>query len=120
MSLRGHIDPRQFDQRVTFDRLYQTRSATGAMVPDWVPLVTCWAKVDGAKATSAEPRIADQTLTVRDYIVWVRAEVHTQFTLSPLDRVRWKAHTFNISDIPDQGLRGRVIGVVCRAGKNEG
>ena len=58
--------------------------------------------------------------TPRDYTVWIRADVFTRYRITPLDRVRWRERIMNIADIPDQGQKGGLIAVICRAGMNQG
>jgi head-tail adaptor len=127
MSIRARINPRVLDQRVRFERLAEpaTRSASGEPAAAWGHLCTCWAKVDGGKASGPEPYVGDQTLSVRDYVVWIRAEVFTQFRIRVADRLLWQRQggddvVLNVADIPDQGLRGRLIAVFCSDGRTQG
>jgi head-tail adaptor len=126
VSIRARVNPRTLDQRVRFERLAEpTRSASGEPLADWRHLCTCWAKVDGGKASGPEPYIGDQTLSPRDYVVWIRAEVFTQFRIRVADRLLWQRQggddvVLNVSDIPDQGLRGRLIAVFCADGRTQG
>lgn len=121
MSIRARVNPRTLDQRVAFERLRDPplRSATGDVLVTWDPLVTCWARVDGAKATG-EPRVGEQTLSVRDYVVWVRADVFVSAALRVADRARWNGRILDVVDIPDQGMRGRLIAVIGRDGASQG
>lgn len=120
MSIRAAVNARRLDERVRFERNHATRSATGAQVADWRLLVECWATVDGAKATSPEPVADGGIRTPRDYTVWIRADVYTRCTIKPLDRILWHGRILSIADIPDQGLRGRLIGITATAGLNQG
>jgi SPP1 family predicted phage head-tail adaptor len=120
MSIRGKLRAQSLDDRVAFERKTEIRTSSGGMTSTWAPVATVYARVDGAKASSPEPVAADGIRTQRDYTVWVRADVVKRFTLTPLDRVNWKGRLMNIADIPDHGLRGQVIAVICRAGLNGG
>lgn len=121
MSIRGYTDARAFDQRVTFERKSRVDEADGSVTEIWSPLhKSCWARVDGAKATSPEPMIDDGIHTPRDYLIWIRSEVFADLQLTPLDRVRWGTQILDIRDIPDQQRRGRIIAVIARAGLNQG
>jgi head-tail adaptor len=120
MSIRANVDARALDQRVTFERNTPVQADSGDLVDDWGYLIECAAKVDGAKAFGAEPAIGGGTLSRADYVVWVRADIITRFNITPADRLVWKCKTFNIKDIPDQQLRGRLMTVICNAGLNLG
>lgn len=120
MSIRARVNPRRLDQRVRFERLEQHQSSSGAPRDAWVPITTCWAAVDGAKAKRPEPREGEQTLSMFDYTVWIRSDVFARFTIKPLDRIVWKDRVLDIKDVPDQGLRGRLIAVTCHDGANDG
>lgn len=120
MSIRAQVTAARLDTRVRFERKQQTRSATGAVSEAWAPVFECWAAVDGAKASGPEPLVDGGIRTPRDYTVWVRADVIERFAITPLDRIVWKGRVLNIADIPDQGLRGRLMGITARAGMNQG
>ena len=121
MSIRGYTDARSFDQRVQFQRKSRTDQPDGSVQETWLPLHTgCWARVDGAKATSPEPMVDDGIHTPRDYLVWIRSEIFADLKLTPLDRVLWGDQILDIRDIPDQQRRGRIIAVIARAGLNQG
>lgn len=120
MSIRATTDSREFDQRVRFERKVRIEPGDGSVTEEWVPLKDCWARVDGAKASSPEPMVDGGIQTPRDYTIWIRSEVFTRHKLTPLDRVIWKQQVFDIKDIPDQQLRGRKIAVIVRAGLNQG
>lgn len=120
MSVRGNVDAQSLDERVRFERKTATRTATGAVVESWAPLKECWARVDGAKASAPEPMVDGGIRIQRDYTVWVRSDVFTRYRITPLDRVAWKGQIMDIRDIPDQGLRGRIIAVIVRSGVNKG
>lgn len=126
MSIRASVNARALDERVRFERNYATRTGTGAQgTADWRPVITsgdgcCWARVDGAKVSSPEPLGDGGIRTPRNYTVWIRADVFTRYAITPLDRIVWKGRIMNIADIPDQGLRGRLIGITATAGLNKG
>jgi head-tail adaptor len=125
MSLRAAVTASRLNDRVRPERNHPTRSATGAQIDDWRPLIAsgdqkCWAAVDGAKASSPEPLADGGIRTPRDYTVWIRADIYTRYAITPLDRIVWKGRILNIADIPDQGLRGRLIAIIARAGMNQG
>ena len=120
MSIRAKLQAQSLDQRVQFQRVTKMRSASGGQAETWAPIITVWARVDGAKASGPEPVGDGGIRTLRDYTVWIRADVMTRYVLTPLDRVNWKGRLMNIRDIPDQGLRGQLIPVICVAGLNAG
>ena len=120
MSIRAKLRAQSLDDRVTFERKTSVRGASGGMVETWLPVVTCYARVDGAKASSAEPVADGGIRTLRDYMIWIRSDIQVRYSLTPLDRANWKGRLMNIADIPDQGRRGQLIAVICRAGLNAG
>jgi head-tail adaptor len=124
MSIRSNVDAREFDQRVAFERRVETATGTGGTTVTWTrlggsPTATYWAKVDGAKA-SGEPYIADGIRSPADYTFWIRADVFTRLGLVLTDRIVWKGENFDISDMPDQQLRGRKIALIAQRGLNDG
>jgi head-tail adaptor len=88
--------------------------------PRWQKVCGCFARVDGAKASGPEPVIADGTRSVRDYVFWVQADLIGRHCITVVDRLRWKGRVFDIADIPDQQLRGRLMTVIARTGANAG
>lgn len=124
MSIRSNVDAREFDQRVAFERRVSTPTDTGGETVTWIrlgssPTATYWAKVDGAKA-SGEPYIADGIRSPADYTFWIRADVFERLGLVLTDRIVWKNGNYDISDMPDQQLRGRKISLIARRGLNNG
>jgi len=124
MSIRSNVDAREFDQRVAFERRVTTQTGTGGETVTWTrlggsPTAMYWAKVDGAKA-SGEPYIADGIRSPADYTFWIRADVFARLGLVLTDRIVWKGENFDISDMPDQQLRGRKIALIARTGLNQG
>ena len=117
MSVRANVDAREFDQRVTFERDYGTQDASGDVPPNWRTLVTCWARVDGAKAGEAN---IDGLKSRTGYTVWVRSDIVTRLGVTQKDRIRWGTRLLNILDLPDQQLRGRKMPVMCDSGVNAG
>lgn len=107
------------DQRVRFERNYPTQDSNGDPVPHWVAVVECWAGVDGAKA-SAEPYITDGIRSEADYTIWIRADIKERFAITVVDRVVWKDDPYDIKDMPDQQLRGRMIALMVNRGINDG
>lgn len=120
MSIRSNVDATEFDQRVRFDRKVESRDNDGGIKHTWAPLGTFHARVDGAKASGAEPSGGDGIRSVSDYTVWIRSDVFTRLNLTVLDRVFWNGQPFNIADIPNQQLRGRKIALIVRTGENDG
>jgi head-tail adaptor len=124
MSIRSNVDAREFDQRVAFERRISTLTGTGGETVVWQrlggsPTAQFWARVDGAKA-NGEPYIADGIRSPADYTFWIRADVFERLGLVLTDRIVWKAQNYDISDMPDQQLRGRKISLIARRGLNDG
>lgn len=120
MSIRAKVRAQTLDVRVTFERNYPVDTSTGGRTDNWQKVVTCWARVDGAKASSPEPVVDGGIRTLRDYTVWIRSEIVDRYSITPLDRVRYKSRIMNIGDMPEQGLKGNLIAVICKAGLNLG
>ncbi len=120
MSIRSNMDARRADQRIEFHRRTLTRSASGEQVESWPLLKECWAAVDGAKASGAEPELVGGIKSQRDYTVWVRADIVKRLAITLADRIYWKGKELNIKDMPDQQLRGRWIAIICNTGLNAG
>lgn len=119
MSIQAHIDPRELDQLVTFQRDVATRSATGDKKPNWSTLASnVRAKVDGARGR--EFAAGGATVGQAGYTVWVYADIVTRFSIRPKDRIVWDGIALNITDVPNQQLRGRFMAVICSAGVNAG
>lgn len=122
MSIRSNVDAREFDQRIAFERRVETATGTGGTTVTWTRLggltAMYWARVDGAKAS--EPYIADGIRSPADYTFWIRADVFERLGLLLSDRIVWKGDPYNISDIPDQQLRGRKISIAAQRGLSDG
>lgn len=119
MSIRSNVDARRFDQRITFQRKTETQDSTGDPVVTWNDLVTCWASVDGEKA-GGERYVQNGIRSVADYVFWIRADIKKRFSLNLTDRLIWNDIPYDISDMPDQQLRGRLLAVIARTGVNSG
>lgn len=121
MSIRSNVDGRRLDQRITLQRNVGTQDETGDVVANWINLVlNCHAAVDATKASAAEPYVTNGIRSVSDYTVWVRADIKERFGLTVLDRILWRGQPYNIADIPDQQLRGRLVAMFVRRGLNVG
>lgn len=115
MSLRAYTDARRLNERIRFERA--TKDANGDPT-GWVPLCSCRAAVDGARAV--ERTAADGTRSVFAYTVWVRSDIVSRFGPGLDDRIVWKSRYLDVKGAPDQGLSGRLIGFGCEAGVNKG
>ncbi|MBI3150081.1 MAG: phage head closure protein [Betaproteobacteria bacterium] len=120
MSIRSNVDGRRLNERVTFQRRTLTRNGSGENIESWPDLKNCRAAVDGAKAKSIEPNLSDGIKSQADYTVWVRSDIIIRFRITVADRLSWRGKLFNIKDIPDQQLRGRLIALICNTGLNAG
>lgn len=121
MSVREFFDPRELDQRAVFKRLHEDdarRTASGARVPDWRALTTCWAKVDGVSGT--EGRAGDQDMRQIAYRVSIREEVAAQAGIREKDRVEVLGMVLDIVSVPQNGRRGRLVVIECAEGASEG
>jgi len=120
MSIRGRFNAQKLDQRIRIDKRVETQAATGEMVPSWKTKVECHAAVDGARASGAEPYAQSGIRSVADLTFWVRADIYTRYSLVLTDRIVWQGQPYDISDIPNQQLRGRFIAIFARTGLNPG
>jgi head-tail adaptor len=118
MSIRANVDGRRLDQRITLQRKSSVSDGGGGFTVTWANLITnVHAAVDGAKAVEQDH---GGIRSVSDYTIWIRADVFTRFSLTVLDRVVWNGQNFNIADMPNQQLRGRLIALIVRTGLNDG
>lgn len=120
MSIRSNVDARKLDQLIRIDRKVETQATNGEMIPSWVPLGQFRASVDAAKAAGAEPSNEGGIRSVSDYTMWLRADLFQRLNLTVLDRVFWAGAPYNIADIPNQQLRGRLVALIVRTGDNNG
>jgi head-tail adaptor len=122
MSIRASTSAQRLNDRVRFERAVLDDNGD---ITSWRLLGECAAAVDGAKAVGAERVVADGTRSVGGYTVWVRSEIVQRWALTVADRAVWLRRRnglvyLDVKDAPDQGLRGRLIGLVCEAGVNRG
>ena len=120
MSIRARVRAQTLDARVRFERNHPVDTGAGGFIDDWRTVKKCYARVDGGKASGPEPVADGGIRTPRDYTVWIRADIFIRYSITALDRVRWRGRIMNIADIPDQGQKGGLIAVICRAGMNQG
>lgn len=119
MAVIARRSPRSLDQQVTFERLTEvSRADTGSVVERWLPLVRCWASVDGTKAS--ERYAGGGERSVGDYTLWIMSTVYAKYKPTPKDRIVWGTRVLNIIDIPDQQLRGQLIAVFANSGLHDG
>jgi head-tail adaptor len=116
MSIRANVDARRMDQRIAIQRKTSVSDGAGGFTVTWSNLASnVHAAVDGAKATPSEPNYGG-IRSVSDYTVWIRADVFERLSLTTVDRVVWNGQNFDIVDMPNQQLRGRLIALIVRAG----
>lgn len=119
MSIRANTDRAALNERITFERSSATQDEnTGRRTSGWAPVKEVWAKVDGQKARDHEPVQAGAAQSVSEYTVWVRADIIDRYAITDVDRIRWKGKVFDIRDIPDQQLRGRLIAIICTVNRS--
>ncbi len=118
MSIVANFDPRRMDQTVTFQRDTGAQDASGDAPESWTTVVQCRAAVDGDKAKEAA--IGGGIKSRLGYTVWVNADIVTRFSITQRDRISWNGKLLNIIDLPDQGLRGRFMPMICQSGVNAG
>lgn len=120
MSIRSNVDARAFDQQVRIDRKIEAREPGGGIIIEWQTIANdVWCRVDAAKA-NGEPYIENGIRTVADYTFWFRADIYSRLGLTILDRIFWNGAPYNISDAPNQQLRGRLIAVFAASGLSDG
>lgn len=118
MSVRSNVDRAGLNERISLQRKSVVLEDEGAHRDVWSELGTCWAKADAIKAGE---RYRDAKVTQVDgYTLWIRAEVFQHYGLTTNDRVEWRGRFLDISDIPDQQLRGRLVALFCVGGLNNG
>lgn len=119
MSIRSNVDARRLDQRITFQRKTEVPDGEGGQTVTWNDLISCWAAVDGEKGTG-ERYVENGIRSIADYTLWIRADIMTRYGIRQMDRVLWQGDLYNIADIPNQQLRGRLIAVIVSTGLNQG
>lgn len=118
MSIRASTSAQRLTERMTFRR--PVLNDAGDII-DWALIVRDMrVGVDGAKANGPERTVVDGTRSVAGYTVWARAEEVERFALDVTCRGEWKGKLFDIKDIPDQGLQGRLLALFCEVGVNQG
>lgn len=124
MSIRASVSAQRLNDRVRFER--PAIDGNGDVV-GWTLLGECAAAIDGAttKPFNAERVVADGLRSAGYYTIWVRSEIVKRWALAVNDRITWLRRPngqviFDIRDAPDQGLRGRLIGLYCESGVNKG
>lgn len=123
MSIRANVDANALNERITIQRLTETQNATtGDLTSSWATLVTCWARVDGEKATDRfqEPLEADQIQSVRLFTIWIRANITQRYALRERDRISWRGRVLDVVEVRDQQLRGELTVLMCREGLTNG
>jgi len=123
MSVVSRRDPRSFNQRLRFERPKVIgQNDTGSPDEKWTRLFSCWAAVDGTRAS--ERYVGGEGMrSIGDYTVWIYARLFVRFRPTPKDRIVWESNRgliLNILDIPDQQLSGQFVAVFANSGLNEG
>lgn len=112
--MRASVDARSLDQRVRFESKSSERTSSGAMVTGWTDVCTTWARMDAAKAN--ERIAAGQMHQVDAYTCWVRADVVSRFGLNATMRAVWRGAYYEVKEVPDNGPRGGLCGIVLQGG----
>jgi SPP1 family predicted phage head-tail adaptor len=123
MSIRSNVDGRRLDQRVTFQAKVEVQDDEGGLVDSWVDVVTnCPAAVDATPLAiaRAEPNLVNGIRSLSEYTIWIRADVKERFGITVVHRAIWRGQPYNIADIPDQQLRGRLVALIVSTGRNAG
>lgn len=120
MSLRSSVDARRLDQQIRIERAAHGRDALGGPTKAWALRVACYAAVDATPVRKLEPLAGDQQRQVSDVTFWIRADVVERFGVAMTDRVTWKGRHYDIKDMPDQQLRGRLAALIANTGLNQG
>lgn len=118
MAIRSNVDSAGLDQRVEFQRKSAGQDADGFPTGGWRSLGTVWCRMDAVKA--GERFVADAERAVGAMTCWIRSDVQDRLKLTTADRAVWKGKVFDILDIPDQQLRGRLAAVFMQAGLSDG
>lgn len=120
MSIRSNVDARALNERIVIERNGGTQDSTGDTPPSFSALVHCWARVDAQPVSGPEPDAGGGTKSLARYTFWIRADIMQRFALLLTDRIVWRARVYDIKDIPDQQLRGRLIALIAEAGLTNG
>lgn len=119
MSIRSNVDARRLDQRITFQSKAELQDPnSGYVTVSWVDTVTAWAALDALKAS--ERIEAAKVNQVNAYTAWVRSDIISRYSINTNMRVVWKGQPYDIQDIPDNQLRGRLTAVFLIGGLSQG
>lgn len=119
MSIRSDVDARRLNQRITFQRKSEIQDPnTGYVTVKWQTVATVWSAVDALKAN--ERMAAAQINQVNAYTAWVRADIIKRFSIDTNMRVVWRGEPYDIKDIPDNQLVGRLAAVFLIGGLSQG
>jgi SPP1 family predicted phage head-tail adaptor len=117
LSIRSNIDARSLDQRITIQAQVHERSSTGTLITSWSTVIECWARMDATMAKERMERMAAAEVNqVNAYTCWVRADIVQRFAITTAMRVMWRGFPFDIQDIPDNTLRGRLTALFLQGG----
>lgn len=120
MSIRSSVDARRLDQVIRIEKRVDAPDAIGAPVATWVERVTTPAAADATMVRNAQPFLANEKRGPTAMTFWIRADVVERFCIDLSDRVVWKGRHYDISDMPDQQVRGRLAALIATAGLNQG
>lgn len=124
MSIRSNVDRTALNERIRIERRVVAQNpSTGFPSTTWSLVLTCWAKVDGVKASDRrqEPYVAGAEQQSSNDTFWVRSDIPIRAGLTETGfRIVWKGDNYDILDIPSQQLRGRLTPIIARAGLNDG
>ena len=118
MSIRSNVDRADLNERIEFQRSTVGQDANGFPTGGWSSLGTVWCSLDATKAS--ERYVADAQRSVGAMTAWIRSDVHARLRLTSADRAVWRGKTFDIIDVPDQQLRGRMTAVFLQSGLSDG
>lgn len=121
MSIRSNVDARALDQRIRIERRVNGKDALAGPTKAWTLVVDrVQARVDGTPVRKLEPYSGDQQHSVSDTTFWIRADVVERFGVVVTDRVVWQGKPYDIKDMPNQQLRGRLAALVATTGLTKG
>lgn len=118
MSIRSNVDAHRLNERIEFQRIVTGQDGNGFPVETRTSLGTFWCAMDATKAN--ERFVAAGERSVGAMTCWIRSDVQQRLSLTAGDVAIWKGKAYDIQDVPDQQLRGRLIAVFMQTGLNNG
>ena len=112
------MDAGILNRRVSIDRNYPAQDSSGDPVADWQPLATVWAAIAPLGGREADLGGLEVRSEV-DIRLRLRYSPLTA-TLSPVDRIRYGSHIYNVVSAVDVDAAHVEMRIDAKTGLNDG